>query len=699
MELTPEKPSAAEPASFLFAEDNGATQQPEQRPKKPPPITPRRFEKFFTPRPRNARHAVRTSRAALQDITGPALNRRKLEARNELDLPSISENPVSKKRKLSFTSHVSSLQSSPIKGPQLLSSSQEQPDTNSIYHGDAAEEDVELDHGKICNEETDIEDSHKIYAKPVIRPYWTMSTSTSLLSSRISGRRAIREVDHSQVWLHNTANFYSSPKDAYLSSDTATSSLVIPFSTASCHTNSLVAVGNEDGNVELVDSAAADKVGFSRTFLTMKPHQNAIMDLEFSSDDALLATASGDQTSQIIDMQTQTSIYCLSSHSSSVKRIQFQPGSGNNVIATCSRDGCINFWDLRCRTVDRPSFHLRSSGRAEGDTMNTSVRYVSLTNSIREAHTVSTSKSRKLDPRSRSNPVTGRNDFSVTSLSFLGPSRPNMIVTASELDAIVKLWDMRTTYSNRRGRPVSLSSTREPISHQVHRRFGLTSLAFSGDGARLYTLCRDHTVYVYATSHLVLGDAPEMSTHSSRIFRASETTEQGLGPLYGFRHPRLRISTFYPKLAVRKSNDKDTELLAVGSTDDCAILFPTNERYLTKTTQILSPCSSMQPDSASLSRPNMTRQDSTFTSVSRENEYDLKLYSHGTPLIRGHGKEVTAVTWTSEGSLVTASDDCSSRCWREDASKAREMRTGGEGEGRRWGAGWADVDAGFDDGD
>jgi len=696
--MEPEKPSAAEPTSFLIVEDDGATQQPGQRPKKPPPITPRRFEKFFTPRPRNARHAVRTSRAALQDITGPALNRRKLEARNELDLPAISENPVSKKRKLSFTSHISSLPSSPIKGPQLLSSSQEQPDTNSRYCGDAAEG-VELDHGEICDEETDIEDGHKIYSKPVIQPYRTISTSTSLLSSRISGRRAIREVDHSQVWLHNTANFYSSPKDAYSSSNAETGILTIPFSATSCHTNSLVAIGNEEGKVELVDSAAGDKVGFLKAYLTMKPHENAIMDLEFSSDDALLATASGDQTSQIIDMQTQTSIYCLSGHYSSVKRVQFQPGSCNNVIATCSRDGCINFWDLRCHNVDRPSFHLRSSGRAEGDAMNASMRYSSITNSIREAHTISTSRSRKLDPRSRSNPVSGRNDFSVTSLSFLGPSRPNMIVTASELDAVVKLWDMRTAYSNRRGRPVPLSSTREPKSHQVHRRFGLTSLAFSGDGARLYTLCRDHTVYAYATSHLVLGDAPEMSTHSSKTFRPSETAEQGLSPLYGFRHPHLRISTFYPKLAVRKSNNKDTELLAVGSTDDCAILFPTNERYLTKTTQILIPCPSLQPDSASLHRPNMTRRDSTFSSASRENEYDLKLYSHGTPLIRGHEKEVTAVTWTSEGSLVTASDDFRSRCWREGALKAREMRTGGEGEGRRWGSGWADVDAGFDDED
>lgn len=73
-------------------------------------------------------------------------------------------------------------------------------------------------------------------------------------------------------------------------------------------------------------------------------------------------------------------------------------------------------------------------------------------------------------------------------------------------------------------------------------------------------------------------------------------------------------------------------------------------------------------------------------------------HQHGTALIRGHEKEVTAVTWNYDGSLTTVSDDFTVRCWREDGPVARRLRQGGEAGGQRWMAGWADVsDKAYDD--
>jgi hypothetical protein len=63
----------------------------------------------------------------------------------------------------------------------------------------------------------------------------------------------------------------------------------------------------------------------------------------------------------------------------------------------------------------------------------------------------------------------------------------------------------------------------------------------------------------------------------------------------------------------------------------------------------------------------------------------------GTPLVRGHDKEVGAVAWTNEGRLVTVGDDYLIRCWSEGREQASDLRLGGETEGRRWGCGWADV--------
>lgn len=682
MEGTPEKSSPGRHAHFAIAEDNNGGPAATSRPKKPPPITPRRFTKFFTPRPRKAAQAVRTSRKALRSITGSSLNIRapqRHRATDELDvdsLPTIDEEEslqTSRKRKYSAYSATPSIASSPIKAAGFLSSSQEtrsrlEDCSRSLWEAEEAETELEDSFDGSSDEEDSI-------PAPMRIPYRSISTSASILSTRITGQRFRREVGNSHAWQDGAAGFVSRPEDVY-ECNSAARNAILPFCVASCNTNSLIAIGEEEGGIRLVESAAGDKQGFSTAFLTMRPHDNAIMDLEFSDDDRFLATASGDQTSHIIDMSTQQSIFCLTGHHSSIKRVQFQPGSDNHVVATCSRDGSIRIWDLRAPAMDRPSFHLRSAGRAdEIPGRHKSIRYVPSANWIQDAHGLPINKSH--NPRSRNNPVSTRNDFSVTSLSFIGASRPHMVVTASEAHAVVKLWDMRATYTSSRGcryRAVPVSSTAEPATHLQNRSYGLTSLALGGDGARLYGMCRDNTIYTYSTSHLILGDS-NMSTMKPSIHNPQPAESTGLGPLYGFVHPRLRVATFYPRLAVRKAQDGYTEMLAAGSSDDCAVLFPTDERYLTKSTQVA-------PDDRALSRTS---------------EYPMKTYSHGTPLTRAHGKEVTAVTWTSRGDLVTVSDDFTSRCWREDPSQARDLRLKGEADGRRWMMGWAETDVpGYD---
>lgn len=673
-------------AYFAIAEDknnnNGTTT--DSRTKKAPPITPRRFNKFFTPRPRNASKAVRTSRKALRSITGPALNSRSRKRNRPTDelaivsMPTIDENEPtqpSRKRKYSTYSATPSIASSPIKAGGFVSSSQEtgtrlEDCSKRLREEEEAETELE-------DSLEDSSDEEEIIPVPARIPYRSISTSAGILSTRLTGRRSRKEVLGSNAWHDETANFVSSSEDIYECSS-GSGHAILPFCVASCNTNSLIAIGEEEGGIRLIESALGDKQGFSGAFLSFRPHDNAIMDLEFSDDDRLLASASGDQTSHIIDMSTQQSIFCLAGHHSSIKRIQFQPNTNNHIVATCSRDGSVRLWDLRSPAMDRPSLHLRSAGRAdESPGRHKNIRYVPTANTIEDAHGRNYSKF--VNTRCRNNPVSARNDYSVTSLAFLGVSRPYMLVTASEAHAVVKLWDMRATYTNARGihyRAVPISSTAEPSTHLQNRSYGLTSIALGGDGARLYGMCRDNTIYTYSTSHLILGDTNLSTIKPPTIHNPQPIEGTGLAPLYGFVHPRLRIATFYPRLAVRKARDGHTELLAAGSTDDCAVLFPTDERYLT----------------------NSTRVTTDNRTVARTSEYPMKIYSHGTALTRAHNKEVTAVTWTSEGSLVTVSDDFSSRCWRENTNEARDLRLKGEAGGRRWMMGWAQTNVpGYDD--
>lgn len=438
----------------------------------------------------------------------------------------------------------------------------------------------------------------------------------------------------------------------------------------------------------MLDSASDTADGFTKTYLTFKPHDNAIMNLDFSEDDRLLATGSGDQTCRIIDMLTQETLHTLAGHSSSVKQVKFQPESKNSIVASCGRDGNVNIWDLRTRSVDRPA----QSQCCISDTgvvcpqNGFNMPAVSLRDSIRAAHSDRDRSRKATFPKSRSK---RREEASVTSLLFLGAGREHLLATASAADATVKLWDMRTTYDTRRARPLPLSTTRQPASHETHRDFALTSMVLSSDGARVYTLCKDHTIYAYSTPHLILGHAPELSNESVRPRWAGGAEREGLGPLYGFRHQQLQVSSFYVKLSVRKQKDDQTEFLAAGSSNDCAVLFPTNERYL-----------GCHPSSRPTQDPGHQglRRRECGSEIGQYLDDDIPIYQHGTALVRGHQKEVTAVSWTNEGRLVTVSDDFHVRCWQE-GNEARDLRTSGEGQGKRWMCGWADVDGSCDDDD
>jgi WD40 repeat protein len=112
----------------------------------------------------------------------------------------------------------------------------------------------------------------------------------------------------------------------------------------------LVAVGTEKGAIRLLDTAW--RVHFSETVLTFAPQTNAVIDMQFSADDSVLATACGDQMARLVDMRTQKTTALFKNHRSSIKQVLFHP-SDESVIATCSRDGNVNLWDIRCSADTR----------------------------------------------------------------------------------------------------------------------------------------------------------------------------------------------------------------------------------------------------------------------------------------------------------------------------------------------------------
>ncbi len=239
-----------------------------------------------------------------------------------------------------------------------------------------------------------------------------------------------------------------------------------------------------------------------------------------------------------------------------------------------------------------------------------------------------------------------------------------------------------------------LSTTRQPENHDKTRPWGITSMAMSADTGRLYSLCRDGGVYVYATSHLILGHAPALSTPTAgnEDKPVGSLQQEGLGPIYCFRHPKLWVPSFYVKLGLRRAQDDQAELLATGSVDGNALLFPTDQRQLGQPTTLVKP-TTIHPERSPGFRGHRNFRD--YMLSDRCPVY----WNHGTHLTNGHETEVSCVCWTVEGNLITIGDDYVARCWRQERPRAsprdltaRECRARGEDDPEASQYGWAVVD-------
>jgi len=680
-----------------------------------PSVTPRKFTRFFTPRPSHGSLPNTRSRKVLNDITAPAINRHTQSSPllpfrdiNGQESSPLGFTRESKRRKVFHTPERSSRKEFGYVGSHdedsnmagVLSS----PCERAIRNLEFIDEDEE--DGSEEEEEVDLPE------EPVKR-------IVGLQQRGLGGQLLLRSIGASSRhysypvndWQDHTAGFYSKPEDVHMSMSILHEGTrrTIPFCARGLNApdSTLVAVGDEEGYVRILESAKDGQPPFAKSCFSARIHSNAIIDMSFTDDDSRLATASGDQSARVFDMQKQATIAIFGNHTASLKQVRWQPGnSNNNVLATSSRDGSIQLWDLRCNISEGPTsciFAPRDTDPVFNEhEYEETIQFNRPVNVISDGHKPQTKIAPAIGVPDQiiypGENTTRSGDVSVTAIHFLPAGREHLLISASEADASVKLWDMRQ--SSAVGRPREpLSSTAQPQSHSKWRHFGINTLNLSGDGSRFYTLCKDNTIYTYSTEHLMLGHAPELSRINPPRASSQATTREGLGPLYGFRHPKLHATTFYVKSDIRKARNGKCEMLAVGSSDGYAIIFPTDERYLplqNEAQQTENASENDLPLRTLESRPTLRRVNSGFSTRAHDS---LLISQNGTALVRGHDREVGSVSWTSAGDLVTVGDDYLIRCWREEGDDARDLRVGGEKDGRRWGSGWADVEEGYDEDD
>lgn len=635
-----------------------------QKLRRPPTVTPKRFNRFFTPRYSLESKNVRNSKASqqLKDITKQANNQLLDHDVLNHDFPTLRP---SKRRKYAQDITSSPLQSSPIRCQHQSSPSQ-------LHVFEDAE-----DSPSSSDDDSDLPALPEP-PRPIQR--LKQSTASQRLLLRSFGDSPVParvHTDSAALSYSSTANFCSRPEDAL---SWRYPGMSMAFCTTACNTNTVVAVGDEKGKVHLLDTEPGSD--FRRPLASFQVYHNAIMDMTFSPCDYLLAIAGGDQSCCIVDMHTQQILSVLAGHRASVKQVRFRPDNVK-LISTSGRDGLVNIWDLRCS--ERAVQALELSPAAQDD------RYLPPANLLSYASMVAGPAHRATRITDRIVKIPGTDDapsvngVSITSIEHLPGSRAHLLLSASEGNSSLKLFDLRVagrnTKSDRFGYEVPVSCTPPPPSQL--RQHGVSALSLSTDGSRAYSICKDNTVWVYSTQHLILGSAPESVNFTKRTrLSPPEKPKEGLGPLYGLRNPALRISNFYIRSALRKATPQHEELLAVGSQDKCPVIFSTDERTLRAQAR-------RAKQNRTIARPAWL--NSTTEACPVEIFEDV-----GTPLIRGHIADVTTLAFAHGGELVTNSDDLRARCWREHAQLARHYRQCGEGQGLRWGSAWSDVPAEYD---
>ncbi|WIA08986.1 hypothetical protein OEZ85_008400 [Tetradesmus obliquus] len=400
-------------------------------------------------------------------------------------------------------------------------------------------------------------------------------------------------------------------------------------------------VGDEEGCVSIVDTSAEELPTSLYTDHDRPPrakwlaHNNTIFDMAWAKNDSVLYTASGDQHVGVWDTAAgRLRVYCAG-HDGSVKAVcphSTQP----DVFASGSRDGGILLWDLRT-----PSKWCAAKRRMQ---LGPILRIDIATAPARQHGGPTTAAAAAAAPGSAGKagrPGSGRSAAgaancrrSVTSLLFL--RNEHTMVSSSDMDGVVKLWDLRRLTAPTGD--ITLPARGSPAAAAAGRKSSGSGRSRSG-GSKKGSAAADEA-----------GGACWMGfSCPSRSSRPAGISSMALSPA--------------------------GDMLLVSSIDSCHYLY--------------SMAALDQPPLATLTghRSDSFCVKSCFSpcgqhvlsgsSDRRAYIWDVSQPSLPPVTLPGHAGEVTAVAWCPGDAcqLATAADDATLRVWSMDRSNARYQAT------------------------
>ncbi|KAJ7667750.1 cell division cycle protein cdt2 [Mycena polygramma] len=250
----------------------------------------------------------------------------------------------------------------------------------------------------------------------------------------------------------------------------------------------LLAVATEQGTVYILNTSKRKEWDSEPVHTTLQPHDNGIFDVKWNASDSLLASASGDKSAQVSDLETCTTIQSLRGHRSTVKCISWDH-LHPNLLSTGGRDGLVCIWDLR-------------AGEHRTGQESTGLLPV-LT--ISATHEDVGANGKRKTPKGKNAPA----PRTVTGLLY-SDANPFQLISSGSSDGILRCWDVRLAKKNKSARPREptslLSSPLDPtVSQGSLRPRGIISLV-DGTGPTtglVFALGADSRIHAYGRDSLV----------------------------------------------------------------------------------------------------------------------------------------------------------------------------------------------------
>ncbi|KAJ7873264.1 WD40-repeat-containing domain protein, partial [Mycena olivaceomarginata] len=245
-----------------------------------------------------------------------------------------------------------------------------------------------------------------------------------------------------------------------------------------------LAVATEQGTVYLANTVQRNDWDPEPVHTTLRPHENGIFDVQWNMSDRLLATGSGDRSTQVSDIETCTTVYSLRGHEGTVKCISWDP-SHPDLLSTGGRDGLVCIWDLRV------SEHRLGQGLLP--VLN-----------ISAAHEDVGANGKRKTSRAKNAPM----PKSVTGL-LVSDANPYHLISSGSTSGILRCWDVRVSQRTKSSKPKEpaclLSSPSDPtLSQGSPRPRGIISLVHGSGPSTglLFALSADSRIHTYGRDSL-----------------------------------------------------------------------------------------------------------------------------------------------------------------------------------------------------